>query len=150
MSEVAIKTCKLNNEMDDKGKTDKFLEEACTYARDILFLKPCSDKAHQILNQSLSLKHLFYVFVLFSFCVLFYLLFTEISNLLFLEVSIALFFFSNYEAVRAPACRKTNRNRLIRACVYHYGASAFRRGKQFSILETPHLPMVLNDSDFVE
>lgn len=30
MVEVAIKTCKLNNEMDDKGKTDKFLEEACT------------------------------------------------------------------------------------------------------------------------
>jgi len=26
--EVAIKTCKLNNEVDEKGKTDKFLEEA--------------------------------------------------------------------------------------------------------------------------
>ena len=29
--EVAIKTCKLSNENDDKGKTEKFLEEACKY-----------------------------------------------------------------------------------------------------------------------
>ena len=26
--EVAIKTCKVNNEVDEKGKTDKFMEEA--------------------------------------------------------------------------------------------------------------------------
>ena len=28
---VAIKTCKVNTENDDKGKTEKFLEEACKF-----------------------------------------------------------------------------------------------------------------------
>ena len=50
---MAIKTCKLNNEMDDKGRTDKFLEEACMYARNMLFWKPCSIETHQILHQQL-------------------------------------------------------------------------------------------------